>query len=68
MIGGNYTETTRDAWLTVPGRDFRQVLDSAGRPVRLVYSFNNTVVFVKHLEYEGASTNPTHIYCDTNDN
>lgn len=52
MLAGNYTETTRDAWCTVPGRSIEFTNNANGDPVTLRYYENQNLVFVKNLTYD----------------
>lgn len=52
MIGGNYTETTRDAWATVPGRSIDIVNDPNGNPQTITYKDSDgSAVFIQQFTY-----------------
>lgn len=52
MIGGIYTEFTRDAWTTIPGRDVKMVNNADGNPVKITYLSDGKIAFVKYLTYD----------------
>lgn len=54
MIAGNYTETTRDAWLTVPGRSYNCEYDSAGRLLSITYYSGVNALFTQQFTYNTA--------------
>lgn len=62
MLGSIYSEITRDAWATVPGRTLEFVNNSDGNPTQITYLDGTTVVFVKYLTYD-ANGNVTKIEC-----
>lgn len=62
MIGGNYTETTREAWTSVPGRSVEITNDANGNPTAMAYKEGTTTVFVKRYTYD-ANGNCTKIEC-----
>lgn len=52
MIGGNYTETTRDSWTTVPGRDALFTYNDIGKPSKITYLEGDAVVFAQYFTYD----------------
>lgn len=62
MIGGNYTDITREAWTFVPGRSVLPTYDANGNVLTMTYYDNNTVVFVRNFTYD-ANGNCTKIEC-----
>ena len=52
MIGGNYTEVTRDNWATVPGRKLQLTNNASGKPTKITYLEGNDVVFAQYLTYD----------------
>lgn len=64
MIAGINTETTRDAWVTVPGRSIEQTLNANGDPTQIVYKQGTTAVFKQLFTYD-ANNNVTKIECVT---
>lgn len=49
MIGGNYTETTRDSWTTVPGRSEELERDENGNITKITYYEGDSVVFAQYF-------------------
>lgn len=62
MIGGNYTETTRDAWTCVPGRDVDITYNEYNKPTSETFIDNGNVVFIKVFTYD-ANKNVIKIQC-----
>ena len=62
MIGGNYTETTRDNWATVPGRKLQLTNNANGKPTKITYLEGSTVVFAQYFTYD-ANGSVTEIEC-----
>lgn len=52
MIGGNFTEITRDAWGTVPGRHIKPTYNENNKPIRIDYCVGETVIFSQILTYD----------------
>lgn len=65
MIGGIYTEITRDSWSFVPGRYTVFTNNASGDPVSIsYYNPDNTLAFVRRFTYD-ANGNVTKIECAT---
>ena len=65
MIGGNYTETTRDNWVTVPGRSEELTRDNSGNITKITFLEGEDIVFAQYFMYD-ANGNVTKIECKTN--
>lgn len=52
MIGSIYTESARDAWTCVPGRNVAITNNENGDPVKEVYSYQGAVCFAKYYTYD----------------
>ena len=65
MIGGNYTEITRDAWVTVPGRSVQMTYNANNKPTQIDFYSGTTLLFSQVLTYD-ANGNMTKIECVTN--
>lgn len=52
MIGGNFTEITRDSWTFVPGRKVVRTFDANGNVLSMTYYDNNTAIFVRNFTYD----------------
>lgn len=64
MIGGNYTEITRDMWTTVPGRAVEFTNNASGKPTKITFLEGEDIVFAQYFTYD-ANGNPTKIECKT---
>lgn len=62
MIAGVNTETTRDAWVTVPGRSIEQTVNANGDPTSITYKEGTTAVFIQNFTYD-ANNNCIKIEC-----
>ncbi len=51
MIGSLYTEITRDAWTTVPGRSKEYTYDTKGNCTSIICKEGTVVVFTLYLTY-----------------
>lgn len=56
MIGNIYTQSARESWATVPGRDIDFVNDENGNPTKITFIENDNVVFVQYLTYDDTNS------------
>ena len=52
MIGSNFTEKTREAWITVPGRYFLEQNNENGDPVKITFYDGENIVFAQYFTYD----------------
>lgn len=64
MIGSIYTEVTRDAWTTVPGRSSALEYNENNKVTKITYYDGNNVAFAKNFTYD-ANGNCILITCTT---
>lgn len=63
MIGSIYTVSSRDAWVTVPGRSYELELNSAGDPVKISFFQDTTLVFAQYFTYDSVGGNVIKVEC-----
>lgn len=63
MIGSIYTVSSRDAWVTVPGRSYTLDNDSAGNPVKINFYQGTSLVFVQYITYDSVGGNVIKVEC-----
>ncbi len=62
MIGNNFTVSSRDAWVCVPGNEINLTNNANGKPTQIDYISNNILLFSQIFTYD-ENGNPINIKC-----